>query len=58
MIESVPLVSLTPLQALKDAGQPHLVEKLSRSLGHGIGIEFRESLSLKTDSMKQDVGAK
>lgn len=30
-------------QALKDAGQGALVEKLSRSLGHGMGIEFRES---------------
>jgi len=29
-------------QAFKDAGQAHLLDNLSKSLGHGMGIEFKE----------------
>ncbi|KAF5837808.1 FACT complex subunit-domain-containing protein [Dunaliella salina] len=48
------------LKAFKDAGQAHLLEKLSKSLGHGMGIEFRESnsaLSTKQDESNRTLRA-
>uniref|UniRef100_A0A7S0S408 FACT complex subunit n=1 Tax=Chlamydomonas leiostraca TaxID=1034604 RepID=A0A7S0S408_9CHLO len=48
------------IKALKDANMAHLADKLSRSFGHGMGIEFRESgssLSQKAEAAARPLRA-
>lgn len=42
---------------LQDAGQGHMVEHLPKSIGFGMGLEFRESINLLKAGNERKVAA-
>ena len=47
----------TSSSILQDAGQGHLVEQLPKSIGFGMGLEFRESINLLKAGNERKVAA-